>query len=222
MGWSKEMQEKYPDGWAKALEKIRQKAREHPPMLGKKQSEYQKQRVSEALQGNQHGLGHEVTAEHRAKLAALRKANPGTNTGRKFTAEHKEKIRQANLGQKRSEETKIKIRANRAKQILPVQDTLPERMMQDELAKRGIVFEKHKQICGLPDLFITPNICIFVDGDYWHRRADAQKRDRRTNAILRAKGYRVFRVWEKQVKKNTAACVNRIIAKLRLSGSSPS
>ena len=27
---------------------------------------------------------------------------------------------------------------------------------------------KHKPIRGQPDVFIHPNICVFVDGDRWH------------------------------------------------------
>ena len=67
-----------------------------------------------------------------------------------------------------TEETLQKIRDARAKQVLPVKDTKPEKDLQEILNEKGIEFEKHKSILGQPDIFIEPNTCIFVDGDYWH------------------------------------------------------
>lgn len=181
-------------------------------MLGRQQSEHQKQRAAEAARGNQRGVGHTVTSEHRAILAAARRSRPGTNTGRKFTQEHKDKIRASNLGRKHTEETVDKIKAARAEQVLPVEDTLPERMLQNALDERGLVYEKHKKIYGLPDLFLVPNVCVFVDGDYWHRRPDTREKDASVNAALAARGYKIIRVWEAEVKANVNACVDRIVA----------
>ncbi len=180
-------------------------------MMGRKQSDHQKQTVSEALKGNKHGVGHVVTPEHRAILAEARRGAPGTNTGRKFSAEHRRKLSEANKGQKRSEETKAKIAANRAKQVLPVEDTLPERLLQEELTKRGVAFQKHKPIPGLPDLFIEPNVCVFADGDYWHNIAEIAAADVKTNEVLRDKGYIVLRFWEKDIKASAAKCVDQIV-----------
>lgn len=68
---------------------------------------------------------------------------------------------------------------------------------------------------GRPD-FVFPNkrMAIFIDGDFWHgnpsrfrlpktnvaywkeKIAGNQKRDRRTNRILRAQGWKVYRFWQ--------------------------
>jgi hypothetical protein len=72
-------------------------------MLGKKQSEFQKQRAREANLGNKHGLGAVFTEERREKISAKLKGNQNW----KFR-----KLREC------SEETKAKISASR-KGILP-------------------------------------------------------------------------------------------------------
>lgn len=69
---------------------------------------------------------------------------------------------------KHTEATKKLIRKNRLAQVLPLKDTSIEIKIQEALLKEGVVFEKHKNIKGQPDIFIEPNICIFADGDYWH------------------------------------------------------
>ena len=52
-----------------------------------------------------------------------------------------------------------------------------------------------------PDFFIKPNICLYVDGDYWHSFPDAIKRDKRNNIGLKRHGYRVIRIKESEMKK---------------------
>lgn len=50
-----------------------------------------------------------------------------------------------------------------------------------------------------PD-FILPKrrICIYVDGDYWHR--ESGEKDRLQKRVLRAAGFKVLRIPEKKTK----------------------
>ena len=236
MGWDKKTQEKFPESWARMHRTLVNNG--YIGMKGKKQSDFQKKRAKEANIGNKNGVGHIVSIEHRNKLAELRRNNPGTNTGKKFS---KETIKRMSKGQKKAHwkynktpkeviEICRKISVARSKQILPLQDTSIEMLLQNELSKRGVVFEKHKNIYGLPDIFIKPNICIFADGDYWHAnplRFDLGKKIRFGEKILTAEqirekdekttkrltdlGYRVFRFWESDIKKDVKSCVDKIL-----------
>lgn len=85
--------------------------------------------------------------------------------------------------------------------IIPRKDTIPEKICQNALKGLGIEFTTHKAILGQPDIFIEPNICIFVDGDYWHNKPQVKERDVRVNEGLKAKGFRVIRIWEHEIKK---------------------
>ena len=51
------------------------------------------------------------------------------------------------------------------------------------------------------DFFIAPNICLYVDGDYWHSLPENKKRDKRNNKWLKQDGYIVMRISETQIKQ---------------------
>lgn len=124
-----------------------------------------------------------------------------------------------------------KLTASRRYRIIPRKDTNPERIMQIALSLNGIKFEKHKPILGQPDIFIEPNICIFVDGDYWHanpikyspesqitKRKKAKEiwaRDSYVTHELSKLGYTIIRLWESDIKKNTQGCVESIIKMIK-------
>lgn len=126
-----------------------------------------------------------------------------------YTVKTKYKTRK-DKGSKRSEETKNKIKIARQKQVLPTKDTSIEIKIQKELEKRKIVFEKHKPIIGQPDIFIEPNICIFADGDYWHNRSEAKKRDEYVNKKLKEQNYQILRFWEHEINESAEKCIDKI------------
>lgn len=109
-----------------------------------------------------------------------------------------------------TQEYKEKCRQGRLKQIFPQKDSKPEKMLQLALDLAEIKYEKHKPITGQPDIFIEPNLCIFVDGCYWHGciicrgikildNVIIQKsieRDQIVNEKLQNEGYIVIRIWE--------------------------
>lgn len=86
-----------------------------------------------------------------------------------------------------------------------------------------------RSVTGCPDFhFPAEKIAIFVDGCFWHgcprcrRRVprnnrafwlkkidDNRRRDNRVRRALRARGYKVFRVWEHEAR--SGAWVNRVL-----------
>lgn len=99
------------------------------------------------------------------------------------------------------------------------------------LRKRKIYFQKHcKRVIGFPDIALPrKKIAIFIDGDFWHGRNFAKDRNRlprkywrekiETNIIrdkknrekLRKQGWKVLRVWEREVSKRPTEAIEKII-----------
>ena len=99
------------------------------------------------------------------------------------------------------------------------------------------ILKKHK-ITGwrrgvkLPDkpdfTFRAERLVVFIDGDFWHgnprkfrlpksnltywkeKIRGNQRRDQRTNRLLRAKGWKVYRFWQSSLKREDA-----VVARLR-------
>jgi DNA mismatch endonuclease (patch repair protein) len=113
-----------------------------------------------------------------------------------------------NKGKHQSIETIEKIRAKRLLQRFPLKATQIELIVQDFLKMQGIPFKANFPIENIAqvDMFIEPNICIFIDGCYWHgcpvhfpNRHRA--RDELINQKLQARGYKVLRLWEHDILK---------------------
>jgi len=164
------------------------------------------------------------SAGTRKKMSLAKKGMPAWNKGIPLAESSKEKIRKARLHQ-----------------IIPVKDTKPEKYVQKILNDIGIPFEKHKPILGQPDIFIQPNICIFVDGDYWHANPkdfvnkgklypgfkkddriigkvhakDKWARDKSISQRLRKKGYNVLRFWQSELEINQGKCLQKILKAIK-------
>src|ERR1700690_4266974 len=100
------------------------------------------------------------------------------------------------------------------------------------LRRHGIKgWRRHQLIFGKPD-FIFPKfrLAVFVDGCFWHgcpkhatkpknnrafwrRKLSAnKKRDRLVNQTLRARGWRVLRIWEHELaRKNAPRLARRLL-----------
>lgn len=112
-----------------------------------------------------------------------------------------------------SESYKAKLREKRLHQIFPQKDTKPEKMLQVFLDLNHIKYRTHEPILGQPDIFIEPNICIFMDGCYFHGcqkchphlhkkypQIERQMlRDTDVTHKLIEKGYLVLRYWEHSI-----------------------
>src|SRR6267142_2985725 len=119
---------------------------------------------------------------------------------------------------------------SRAMKSVKVKDGPLERLIQRELRKIGLRFQRnYKRLAGSPDIvFLKKKVAIFVDGDFWHGwrlpawehklsefwrsklRAN-RKRDQRNFKRLRATGWTVVRIWEHQIKSDRIDCVRRIL-----------
>ena len=118
---------------------------------------------------------------------------------------------QSNEGQKwRKDQSK-----RRLSQTFPKKDSLPERILQRALKFAEISYETHKKIMGQPDIFIEPNVCIFVDGDYWHSTPKQKKRDKAVNKFLKKEGYRIIRLTEFDIEETPTFCIEQIINKIK-------
>lgn len=157
-------------------------------------------------------IGMKFSKSHKLALSNLHK-------GKKLSQEHKDRISSSmkgkpsnTKGMKFSEERKQQMRERRGKQTFPLKDSKPEKMMQLALTLENVPFETHKSIYGQPDIFIKPNICIFIDGCYWHNCSMCKRSknyldfltlrtfiDNKVNHKLTVKGFIVIRIWEHDI-----------------------
>lgn len=92
-------------------------------------------------------------------------------------------------------------------------------------------WRRNYKLPGKPDfVFLSQRLAVFVDGCYWHgcpihyRRpksnrkfwdakiARNRQRDREVNRLLKAKGWRVLRIWEHALSRKNE---NRTVARVR-------
>jgi len=121
----------------------------------------------------------EKMRQHALKRFADKKNHP--HYGKKFSEEHIENISKSLKGRtlrdlhspEKASEIRSKIKAARAKQVIPLQDTSIEVKIQDFLTAMGVEFIAHKYVpikyAYRCDIFIpSMNMVIECDGDYWH------------------------------------------------------
>ena len=108
-------------------------------------------------------------------------------------------------------------------------DTKPELTVRKLAYARGLRFRKDaKWLPGRPDLvFSRARVVVFVDGDFWHGwKFDEWRdglapywlakiernmgRDKENLETLRTMGWNVLRLWEHEIERDPATCVDRI------------
>lgn len=111
-------------------------------------------------------------------------------------------------------------------------DTKPEILFRKELWKTGIRYRKHnKKLPGNPDISNEKlKFVIFIDGQFWHgynwedkkqklksnrefwiaKIERNMQRDEENNFKLKMLGYKVFRFWDHEVKKDIQKCITLI------------
>lgn len=217
-----------------------------PSNKGKKMPEEQKQKLRDVWDYDKHitpeilkKRGDSIRKKwldptYRNKRMTSLLANP-PNKNKKMSEEQKMLISKSKTGVSnlkikgipRSEDTKAKLRNATLHQIPKYKDTKPERMMQLALRLHGVEFERHKTIFGRPDIFIEPNVCLFVDGDYFHANPEMysanQVMKKRKLAVeiwaydnyvthkLNSDGYQVIRIWESDIKKDVDECAVNVL-----------
>jgi len=153
-----------------------------PSNLGKPHTEETKRKI---------GLGHKGirhSEESKRKMSQSQKGHFPYRKGKHHTEEAKEKIRKA-----------------RAKQVVPKKDTKIEVKIQEYLKQLDIEFFTHQYMkiehgyqCDI--LIPSINLVIECDGDYWHNYPIGNKKDHIRTLELIEKGFRVLRLWEREIK----------------------
>jgi len=238
------------------LEVIRKKVSEslkkayaNDPELRKKQSESHKGKiVSEATRKKLSvaNTGKKLSEATKKKLSIIntgKKLPPSTLkkmsiglSGLKRSPQQRKNISEGRLGMKFSKEHKEKLAIHRSKQKFPRKDTKLEVTAQKILRENNIEFIDHKAILGQPDIFIEPNFCIFLDGDFWHGNPDIfpddyvlfkeyngksghapeltakikREKDHKINLKLKSQGYHVMRTYETPFYENPKKWLNEI------------
>lgn len=182
-------------------------------LKGEKNYWFGKKGIETSMFGRKNEWGHH-TQESKRKISESVKGEKNSMFGR--TGE-----KNPFFGKCFSEEERKKIIEKRKFQIFPFKDSKPETKLQKALAIENIIFEKHKPITGQPDIFIDPNICIFVDGCFWHccpihnnikneYTVKKKNRDEYVNKKLIDDGYKILRFWEHEINNNLENCVEKI------------
>ena len=119
-------------------------------------------------------------------------------------------------------------------------NTIPELAFRKALYAQGYRYRiDYKQLIGKLDIVLNKyKTVIFIDGEYWHAHnweerkpkiktnrefwiakfERNQQRDSEVNTELRRLGYKVFRFWETEVKKELDRCLNEVIHYLQTQG----
>ena len=99
--------------------------------------------------------------------------------------------------------------------------------MREMLSEAGARFEMYPDLFGSPDFQVGKKVLVFCDGDFWHGYRYAEKkrpakkywrkkiegnmrRDKRTNRLLRTRGYSVLRLWEHDINGNPDKCIRKV------------
>lgn len=113
-------------------------------------------------------------------------------------------------------------------------DTSLEIAVRSALHRRGLRFRKNvSALPGRPDVvFPRYKVAVFIDGDFWHgyrlhywadklspqwreKIEQTRRRDRANRTALRRMGWTVVRVWGHEVKRDLAACTDKISRAVR-------
>ncbi|RYD91432.1 MAG: very short patch repair endonuclease [Sphingobacteriales bacterium] len=111
-------------------------------------------------------------------------------------------------------------------------NTQPELILRKALWNAGIRYRLNvSNLPGKPDIVIRKkNLAIFIDGEFWHGYKWEEKkvkikanrdywipkiekniaRDIQNNVDLEAKGFKVLRFWEQEIKKDLLGCLGII------------
>lgn len=118
-------------------------------------------------------------------------------------------------------------------------NTKVEWMLRHALWRAGLRYSLHYKIKGSPDVvFPSQRVAVFIDGDFWHgydwkrlkpklknqfwidKITRNMERDKEVDKELARQGWKVVRIWEHDIRKDSAKCVELVKRKvcLRRSG----
>ena len=85
--------------------------------------------------------------------------------------------------------------------------------IQRALNQLGVKYEAHKVIGYLTvDLYIPElNLVVECDGNYWHNLPKQKHVDMRRDYWLRSQGFRVARIWEKEINESAMTAIKEVL-----------
>ncbi len=108
--------------------------------------------------------------------------------------------------------------------------TSPERKIHNILKGRKVKHKMHPKIEGNPDIIISEHkIAVFIHGCFWHKCPkcfkapstrvdfwskkieDTIKRDKESTRKLKSNGWKIIRIWEHEIRKDSYTAVKKII-----------
>jgi DNA mismatch endonuclease, patch repair protein len=120
---------------------------------------------------------------------------------------------------------------------IKAKNTKPEVLFRKKLWESGLRYRKHnKKLPGNPDIVMKKyKLVIFIDGEFWHGYNWSDKkpkiktnrdfwipkiernieRDFENNSKITALGFRVFRFWEHEIKRDSQKCLDIILGYLK-------
>ena len=102
-----------------------------------------------------------------------------------------------------------RMRLQRSNQVFPLKDTKIEVKIQNYLKEIGLEFFTHQYIGDIKNSYqcdiLVPSLGLVIecDGDYWHQYPIGRDIDCIRTSELLAKGFKVLRLWEHEIKKLT-------------------
>ena len=120
-------------------------------------------------------------------------------------------------------------------------NTKPEMAFRKALYAQGYRYRiDYRKLTGKPDIVLKKyRIVIFIDGEYWHgynweeRKPKIKtnrefwiakiernmQRDAEVNRTLEDLGYKIFRFWENEIKKELERCLSEVVSYIERSDS---
>ena len=97
--------------------------------------------------------------------------------------------------------------------IIPQNDTLPERLFENQLLFNNTLYVKqYKYAKGIADFWLPEsNIIVEVDGIYWHSKPEVNKRDIRQTEYLESQGFTVFRFTDIEIRQDMTSCIDKLL-----------
>jgi len=167
------------------------------------------------------GIPWDNEAKKKMRISHLGKSNP--HIGVPWTIQSKEKVSKSLKNAYATGKIIIstKERKNRSNRIIklmadgkmPQNDTMPERIFENQLLFNNILYIKqYPYKYGIADFWLPEdNIIVEIDGEYWHNQPKVRERDKRQNIYLEENGYTLFRFTDREIKQDINKCIEKVL-----------
>lgn len=113
--------------------------------------------------------------------------------------------------EERSKHLKHWIQAGQDASGKKTKNTSIEIALQVALKEDGLKFKLHPTMFGVPDIYFPKQkLCVFCDGEYWHRQPKRIIRDQQVSTSLKKAGFKVLRLKGQTILKYPKYCIARV------------